>query len=248
MPRLWWVAILLATELFRVAPAEATRCRAIAGGSPALAALSAETRLAWLERRLDADAARARIWATTWGVAYGALTIGQLALLPTADTTGERAEKVVGASASFIGVLAGLALPLKVMGDQRWWARHRSRLRADADPCAALNTIELLLLRDAESEAFGVGPLVHIGNFAINVAAGLVLGLGYGRWGAFGYTTLVGIAVGELQVATQPTDAVEDLRLYRAGELTAAHPVRLGVALAPMLPPGGGGALVTLRW
>ena len=248
MSRAWWLALLLVAELFAARPAEATRCRAIAGGSPALAAIDAETRLAWLDRRLAADAARARIWAVTWGVAYGTITVVQLALLPTADTTGERAEKIVGATASFIGVLAGVALPLKVMGDQRWWARHLRGAPADADPCALLNTAELLLVRDAESEAFGVGPLVHVGNFAINIAAGLVLGLGYGRWGAFGYSTLVGIVVGEVQASTQPTDVVEDLRLYRAGELTARHPVRLGVALAPMLQPGGGGAMVTLRW
>lgn len=242
-------ALVVLGLVLPAAPARATQCRAIAGGTPALAAIDAETRLAWLDRRIAVGAARARIWAWTWGVAYSAVTVTELALLPIEHTTGDKAQNIVGASASFIGVMAGVLLPLKVMHDQRWWKRHYAAHRGD-DPCALVATAEQLLLRDADSEAFGVGPLVHVGNFAINVAAGLVLGLGYGKWGAFGYTTLVGIGVGEVQAATQPTDVVEDLRLYRAGELDARpRPPRLSnLALAPIVRPDGGGVSLLLRF
>ncbi|MDB4967270.1 MAG: hypothetical protein JWN44_2959 [Myxococcales bacterium] len=247
-----WVGLFAAVQLILAsagaAPAEATQCRAIEGGSPALAAIDAETRLRWLDRRISVDATRARIWAITWGMAYGTITIVELALLRNSTNTGDRAEKVVGASSAFIGVLAGAALPLKIMSDQAWWEKHFARSRSD-DPCALLNTLEMLFIRDAESEAFGVGPLVHVGNFAINIAAGLILGLGYGRWSAFGYTSIVGIGVGEVQAATQPTDAIEDLRMYRRGELAPVSRVpRLGYAVAPMLRPDGGGAMLTLSW
>ncbi len=243
--------ILVATLALVAAPAFAeTHCRAIDGGTPELAAIDAETRLAWLDRRLHDDAARARIWAWTWGVAYSTVTVveGSLALRPGLSRE-DRAQDIVGASASFIGVMAGVLLPLKIMGDQRWWARHYARARGD-DVCSLLNTVERVFIRDAESEEFGVGPLVHIGNFAINIAAGLVLGLGYDRWAAFAYTTLVGIAVGEVQVATQPTDAIEDLRLYRRGQLAppSRSPPRLGPTIVPLLFLGGGGAAVTMRW
>jgi hypothetical protein len=248
MPRASWLAVVVLIELLAAAPAHATQCRAIDGGSRELAAIPAETRLAWLDRRLAADATRARIWAITWGMAYGTITVVELALLPTQESTADKAQNIVGGASAFIGVLAGAALPLKIMGDQRWWERHL-RAHAGDDPCALLATAEHLLVRDAESEAFGVGPLVHVGNFAINIAAGLVLGLGYGRWEAFGYTTLVGIAVGEVQASTQPTDVIEDLRLYRAGDLARAHPVRLGdIALVPMLHRDGGGMLLSVRW
>jgi hypothetical protein len=240
---------LLALSLLVAAvPARATHCRAPDGGSPTLAAIDAETRLRWLDQRLSIDAKRARIWSITWGMAYGTITIVQLALIPTSDDPGDRAEKVVGAASAFIGVLAGVALPPKIIHDQIWWEKHYSRSRAD-DPCALLNTAERLFARDADSEAFGVGPLVHVGNFAINVAAGLVLGLGYNRWSAFGYVTLVGIAVGEVQTITQPTDAIEDWRLYRAGQLDfVPHPPRLGYALAPFVTRDGGGMALTLTW
>ncbi|HEY2746408.1 MAG TPA: hypothetical protein VGL86_17370, partial [Polyangia bacterium] len=235
------VAVVVLTQLYASAHADSTHCRAIAGGSDALAAVDAETRLAWLERRLDSGAARARIWAWTWRAGYTGVVIVESALAATAHDTPTRAADVVGATSSAIGVLANVILPLKIMGDQSWWARHRAAARARGeDVCSLLNTVEILFIRDADSEAFGVGPLVHVGNFVINVAGGLVLGLGYNRWPAFAYTSLVGIGVGEVQVATQPTDAVEDLRLYRRGELDARpNPPRLGVALAPLAVPSG---------
>jgi hypothetical protein len=240
---------LFVSQLLLVTPAHAaTYCRSIDGGSAALAAIDAETRLHWLDRRLSVDATRARIWAWTWGLGYSAITLGEVSLAIAANNTEDRARAIVGGSASAIGVLAGVILPLKIMRDQRWWERHYARAHGE-DVCSLLNTAELLFIRDAESEAFGVGPLVHIGNFAINIAAGLVLGFGYDNWKAFGYTTIVGIVVGEVQASTQPTDAVEDLRLYRAGKLDLPpNPPRLGLALAPMPLRGGGGASLTLRW
>jgi hypothetical protein len=242
------VVVLLLVPLLPPGRAAAAECRAIAGGTPALAAIDAETRLRWLDQHLASGAARARIWAWTWRAAYTGITIGEVVLAVTAKNTEDRAADVVGGISSFIGVAANLILPLKIMGDERWWAAQYARSRGD-DTCSLVNTAELLFIRDADSEAFGVGPLVHVGNFVINIAGGLVLGLGYGRWPAFAYTSLVGIAVGEIQVATQPTDAVADLRLYRAGQLAARpNPPRLGLAMAPLILRDGGGASVTLRW
>jgi hypothetical protein len=239
--------LALAASLTLSARASATQCRAIAGGSEALANIDAETRLHWLDRRLAEDATRARIWAITWNMAFGTVVVVQLAVLPITDGTGARAERIVAATTAGIGVLAGAALPLKIMGDQRWWEKHLA-LSHGEDPCALLNTAELLLLRGAESEEFGISPIVHFGNFAINIAAGLFMGLGYDRWNFFAYSTIVGIVVGELQIATQPTDAIEDLRLYRAGELTKSHPPRMSIIAAPIIRSDGGGALFGIHF
>jgi hypothetical protein len=242
------VLLLIVVQLPASAAAAVTECRVIEGGTPELGAIDAEVRLHWIDKRLHDDAARARIWAWTWRAGYSAVTIVEAARASVEQNTDSRAADIVGAVSSFIGVAANVILPLKVIGDQRWWSKHYARSRSD-DPCALLNTAELLLIRDAESEAFGVGPLVHVGNFVINIAGGLVLGLAYNQWAAFAYTSLVGIGVGEIQVATQPTDAVEDLRLYRAGQLDARpNPPRLGVALAPIMLRDGGGAALTLHW
>jgi hypothetical protein len=241
--------VAVALSCLTSARAQATECRALDGGSPALAAIDAETRLEWLDRHLHRAAVRATWWSVTWGTLYGGLTIGQAALLPSSDTTGDRAEKIVGASAAFIGVLSVAILPPKVIADSRWWARHRAAAPPELDRCALLNTGEQLLLRDAADDEFGIGPLVHIGNFVINVGAGLILGLGYDHWTAWAYTTIVGIVVGEIQVITRPIDAIEDLRRYRAGELESApRAQRLQWAVAPVLSRDGGGAQLLLRW
>ena len=250
MPRPCLVALLAAAvQLLAVRPAGAQHCRSIAGGTPALEAIDAETRLHWLDQRLTSGAARARIWAWTWRAAYTGVVIVETSLAATTNNASDRVDDIVGASSAFIGVAANVILPLKVMGDQSWWAKHYARSHGD-DVCSLLNTAELLFIRDAESEAFGVGPLVHVGNFLINIAGGLIIGyVDNGRWAPFLYTSIVGIAVGEIQVATQPTDVVEDLRLYRSGQLAARpNPPRLGIAMAPLMLRDGGGASVTLHW
>ena len=240
---------MLLALLTAAGPGGATECQPIAGGTPALAGIDAETRLRWLDQHLASGAARARIWAWTWRAAYTGITVVEASRAATTDNASDRVADIVGASSAFIGVAANVLLPLKVMGDQRWWAKHYARSRGD-DVCSLLNTAEQLFIRDAESEAFGVGPLVHVGNFLINIAGGLVIGyVDNGRWAPFLYTSLVGIAVGEIQVATQPTDVIEDLRLYRAGQLAGRpNPPRLGVAFAPMPLRDGGGASVVLHW
>lgn len=240
---------MLLTLLTVAGAGRATECQPIAGGTPALGAIDAETRLRWLDQHLASGAARARIWAWTWRAAYTGITVVEAARAATTDNASDRVADIVGASSAFIGVAANVLLPLKVMGDQRWWAKHYARSRGD-DVCSLLNSAEQLFIRDAESEAFGVGPLVHVGNFLINIAGGLVIGyVDNGRWAPFLYTSLVGIAVGEIQVATQPTDVIEDLRLYRAGQLAQRpNPPRLGVAFAPMPLRDGGGASLLLHW
>ena len=243
------VALVVALQLLTPGRARAGHCRSIAGGTPTLEAIDAGTRLRWLDQHLASGAARARIWAWTWRAAYTGVVIVETSLAATTNNASDRVDDIVGASSAFIGVAANVLLPLKVMGDQSWWAKHYARSQGE-DVCSLLNTAELLFIRDAESEAFGVGPLVHVGNFLINIAGGLIIGyVDNGRWAPFLYTSIVGIAVGEIQVATQPTDVVEDLRLYRAGELDARpKPPRLGVAMAPLLLRDGGGASVTLHW
>ena len=237
-------AVVALVSVITAAPAHATDCQAIAGGSPALALVPAEQRLEWIDRKLRVEAHNARLWSGLWGAGYGAITVGQSILATTQTDTGSRAENIVGAVASFIGVLAVVILPPSVERDQSWWEKHKRRLSLHEDPCATLATAEHLLVRGADSEEFGIGPLTHIGNFAINIAAGLVLGIGFNRWAAFAYVGLVGIAVGEAQVITEPTGAIEALRRYKNGDLGSdgKQATRLNWGLAPWANRDGGGA------
>jgi hypothetical protein len=245
--RLFLLALL--SSLVIVPRARAAECRAVAGGTSTLAAIPAETRIAWIDRKLSVEAKHARLWSGLWGAAYGGITIVQASLAATQTDSGARAENIVGASAAFIGVLAIAILPPSVEFDQLWWEKHKLRLSPHEDPCATLATVERLLVRAADSEAFGIGPLVHVGNFVVNIAAGLVLGIGFNRWPAFAYVGLVGIAVGEIQVITQPTGAIEALRLYRNGELSdGKSAARLRWAVLPWAHRDGAGASFTLTF
>jgi hypothetical protein len=236
------LAILLAAS-----QARATDCKLIEGGSPELAAISAEERLAWLDRRLELDGKDALIWSSLWGSAFVGVTIVQAGLWPTSRTHVDRVEKVVGMTAAGIGVVSILALPPHAIADARWWRRYR-RLHAKEDVCSLLNVAEQLMTRDAADDEFGTGPLVHIGNFVLNVTAGLILGLGYNDWKAFAYSTVVGIAVGELQTATRPAESREDLDRYRRGHFSIRETSRVHWGITPMLPPKGGGLLFGLHF
>jgi hypothetical protein len=54
-------------------------------------------------------------------------------------------------------------------------------------------------------------------DIALNVGAGLLLGLGYDHWRSGIVSAVVGTTVGEIMIFTQPVDSVADLELYRSG-------------------------------
>lgn len=229
------------------AGAQATDCKLIDGATPELAVKSAEERLAWLDQRLQLDGQHALVWSSLWGAAYLGLTAGQWALWPTAHSRVDKVEKIVGSSASFIGVLSVAALPPRATLDAHWWKRHR-QMYPNEDVCSLLNEAEQLLMRDADDDEFGSGPLVHLGNFIVNIAAGLILGLGYNDWRAWGYTTVVGIVVGEVQTATRPNESREDLDRYRRGHFARTEKGGLHWGITPAIPPKGAGLLFGLHF
>ena len=194
-------------------------CQSIPGGTTALGRLDAQERIDFIQASLRRGARRARIWAWTWAGIYSTLTAGELVLGLTASSSDTKIDDFVGAGASFVGVAVLGILPLKVLGDQRWLERRLKHVRLDEDRCAILADAERLLLRDAASEAFGSGPLVHAGSLLFNAALGVFLGAVFGHWDQAAITALTGAAVGEIQIVTQPTDVVRSLSRYRNGDL-----------------------------
>ncbi len=194
----------------------AQRCPPIARGSASLVERDGSERLDFVRLRIDRSARRARVWTWGWSIGYGALTAGQLALVPVFDDPGFRADLVVGAASTLAGLLMIVALPLSVMSDQG--ALH-ARLGQPVEPgarCRLLGDAEGWLVRDAGDEATGAGWVMHVLNVALNAVAGLVLGLGFDRW-LSGLTTFVaGTILGEVTILTQPTDLVGALAEYRA--------------------------------
>jgi hypothetical protein len=235
-------ALLAATP----APALAEECAPIEGGSSVLEHIDANQRLAFIRERLAADARRARIWSWTWGAAYGAIA-GTYYVLSGVESGGDRVNDLVNAAAASVGLAVLVILPLNVMHDQTWLEKRLARAPND-HVCAKLADAERLLIRDAESEAFGKSPLVHVGNIAFNLGLGLLLGVGYGHWNEAAQAWFVGAAVGELQIVTQPVDAVYDLRRYRFGLIGHSAADRPRIAVVPLVSPRNLGLGLALQF
>src|SRR5205807_2290454 len=108
---------------------------------------------------LKAEAARVRTWTGAWGATWAGLTLGQVAAAPAFEPR-DRVDLYVGAGSTALALGLMLAMPLE--------------LHEGCD--------EKLFAEDANAEALGVSPLMHVLNVALNLGVGLFLGLAYGHW------------------------------------------------------------------
>lgn len=212
-------ALALASALTADLRAEETPCPAIAGGNATLAQASPSRRLLFIQRELNVDARNVRVWAWAWSSIYTGLIIGNAARLGTSKAHGDIVDSAFATGASSFGLAVLAVMPPAVLRDQPRLARLVSRYDATRDSCAVVAGAERILLRDAASEAFGRGPLVHAGNFAFNALLGIVMGVAFHRWETAAIVAPVGTAVGELQQATIVTHIDDTLARYRRGEL-----------------------------
>jgi hypothetical protein len=228
--------------------AQAGECAPIAGAGAQLGQVDAQVRLRFVRDRMRQAAHKMRIWAWTFAGIYSTLTVGNLALLAGADRHGQ-IDDGVGAAASFVGVLTIAILPPEIIADDYWLERRLRRAPPGTDPCALLTDAERLFVRDAKSVAFGKSAMIHAGNFVFNIGIGLLLGLGFGHWQQAMIQGLIGIAVGEAMIISQPAEIVTDLRRYRAANLglpPAWRPVAWGVA--PLLGDHRAGLMLGLSF
>jgi hypothetical protein len=177
-----------------------------------------DERLEFIQHELGEGARKAQIWSWSWTAVYGSIAAYQLVSATVIDPSRDgRIDGFVGAGSAAIGVASMQLMPLKVIGDHR---RLDLSLRAagpGADHCALLAEAERLLERDAASEAFGRSPLMQAGTLAFNVGLAALLGAGFHHFRTAGITLATGMAVGELEMFTQPTHSIDALRRYRAG-------------------------------
>lgn len=215
---------------------EGRECAAIEGGAPSLASVDAADRLRFLRDGLRSSARHARAWSWAWGATYAALTVGQLGLVPVVAREA-RPDFYVEGGASAIALLAIVVLPLRVIGDQRRLEARLASAPAGADPCALLADAERYLVRDAAAERIGKSWLLPAGVVAVNLAAGLTLALGFGRLQSAALDGAAGLAIGAIQINTQPTDSQQLLDRYRANQLGPSPPVS-ALQVVPLVGAG----------
>ena len=198
-------------------PVGAQRCPGPEDASEALAEVPASRRADFLLARARSAAEEARTWTAIFAVSYFSIAATQTAVVSVIPDGGERSGLAVGAISAMIGVASLHVLPLSILVDIEDVESLAGRARAG--DCEALARMEHLLDAGAGSESFGTSWLVHVGNVLFNVGVGLVLGLGYDQWISAGISTGIGIAVGEVQILTQPMPLVRSMAAYRSGRL-----------------------------
>jgi len=210
--------------------ARATTCAVAPGTDARLGTIDGRARLNWIEQRLDQEASKGNLWGRGWAIGIGAAGVGSLAPVPFVAAS-DRIDWYAGAGTAAIGVIPFVVAPLAV-------TRDAPKLRAavagvppddDARVCALLIDAEGKLAADAADEKWQQGWWMHAGNVAFNTGVLLFLGLGYHHWTSGAINALSGAAVGEVILATQPTNLIEDAAAYDRGELSgAAHAMSLG--------------------
>jgi hypothetical protein len=169
-----------------------------ASAQPATA-LDQSLRAAALEAALDSEAHRFATWRWSWTAAYGALTLGSLALVPRTARE-DRVDLYTGAVTSALAIV-----PPFVFGQP---------VRACPSGPGRLTCAQATLDEVAAYQRDGRGLLMHAINLAYNALAAGFLAIGYRRWGPAAVTFAGGFALGELQIFTQPDGAarLQDMR------------------------------------
>ncbi|HEY4118325.1 MAG TPA: hypothetical protein VGM56_10730 [Byssovorax sp.] len=207
---------VLAALAIALAAAASSATACAQGSADAASASDAEVtaRLAFLDLRLDRATAAADRWWYGWLTTHQILTVGQAAFVLATRDKGLREDFAVGAFAASIGVLGVGAAPFPART-----AAAELRATSQATPearRAKLARAERLLERSAKAERFGRSWIAHAAAVVVSTATGLVLALGYHRVTSGAVQIGAGVALAEVQIATQPTAAIDDLRDYRA--------------------------------
>ena len=186
--------------------------------------------LACDEALLRSEAHRARVWRYGWAGVNAALTVGSFVMVPLVAAE-ERPDWVVGGVGSAVQTLTTWFMPLRVESAEE-------ELDALA-PAARAVHVKRLLQESGEDERDRVAWPWHLANFGLAAIPGGIIAFGYGHYESGLITTLVGTALGEAQLFTQPT------RLHGAcGAACPAVLPQFAVLRTPTLEPSG--ALLSL--
>jgi hypothetical protein len=209
----------------------AARCPAPAGAAAGLADLDAGARLAWIDAHLTHTAHTAKVWTWGWGAGIATATVANLVPLLFVDRE-SRIDWYVGAATTAVGIVPLLIAPLDVIEDARaLHARVAAMPSTGEDVCVVLADAEVRLARDAQNQADGQRWWLHVGNVVLNTGVGLFLGLGYNHWKAGAFNIVVGSAIGEAIILTQPTGSIGDFAAYHGGRLDGRAGASAGAGL-----------------
>ena len=195
-------------------------------------------RLDFLETHLGEAGRRDKIYWTSWMATYGVLTLAQGGAglwahsfySDAAEAKKFRVGMLTDTVTTAIGLVAlGVSYPTSIGARERVLALRDGTVDGDR---RALERAEELFKTSAEETESSISWPMHVGNFALNAAAGLVIWLYGYPWDAL-IDGATGFAIGELQIFTQPTQVVDDWQEYHRNNGTPSNHVATRRAAKP---------------
>ena len=199
---------------------------AMAQKAGALSDEQVKERLNYIQTNLDGGQAGAQAWWYGWMGGYTVLTGAQLGIAFSTSEKETKQDMLVGGITSGLGLAGKLITPFTP-------AYAPSRLRAmpgdtPEERRAKLAEAENYLKRSSEVEYDGRGWFNQTLNFVVNAGAAVFLCAYFKRPYEDGmFTFIVGMAISEVDIISQPMRATRDWKAYRAkyyGEEKAALP------------------------
>lgn len=231
---------LLAVQLWAQQAQAESPCALPAGASAALGEREPAARLNFIRQSLREVVRQETFYLGGWSLIYGGIAAGTWIFVPLSDDVSGQMKESAWNTATALGAAVLMMIePLRVRSDQQKLERLLARSEHQSDSCALLKEAERLFRHVADSETNSRGALMHLGNFAVNVGLGLVLGYGLKRPDSAGMNTMIGTVLGELMIVTRPTLAARRLASYRSGELSSASQKEPLFNLVPAPIPGG---------
>jgi hypothetical protein len=148
------------------------------------------------EARLREEAHRARVWRYAWTGVNGALMVGSFVAVPLVPSE-ERPDYIIGGIGSAVNTATSFFMPLRVESAEA----ELDEMPASERP----KHVRRLVLESAEDERARVTWPWHALNVGMAIIPGAIIAFGYGHYTSGLTTTLVGTALGEVQLFTQPT-------------------------------------------
>lgn len=172
-----------------------------------------DARLEFLHGRLSSEQRSAFLWCYGWTIGYSIGVAAQGALYFASTDEDIKAQAWVSAAGTAIGLISQLSnwLPAVSAADRLEGFERAS----DSEKLILLERAEDSLKKSAEIEAFGRTWLMHAGSLLIATATSAVLWFRYDLRSEAITNFATSIAVGEANIWTQPTAAINDWQEYQ---------------------------------
>lgn len=171
-----------------------------------------EQRLEFIEARLDRQAPDARRWQNGWTGFHAASIAVQAVLAVDADDSDDEANYLVGAVKSTGALAQMLIKPMPAVQSATRFQAMPAQSRDER--LQKLMQGEALLQENAERAATRTGWKRHLVGIGANLIGGAAIAA-FGDSGDAVTSTLLGIAVSEASIWTEPSRASNDLKDYQ---------------------------------